>query len=203
MKGSAADKICDAMLELLQEKTLDRISVKELTALAGVNRSTYSYHFYDKEDVVEAIISRFNMGMGNIFFKSFARGGDVHSEFREARKAVLQYFYDNRSDVAVLWGAGYGMQFMTSFTLALEEFYHQLEFGTEKEGEPVTLSDGALYDLKIKQAVYEFLADVEYWHGYGYSIPIDDVIDRSTQAADMVIHSVRFKSRMRKERNRE
>ena len=43
--------IVHALLLLLEEKELDAISVTEIVARAGVNRSTYYRHFSSKADV--------------------------------------------------------------------------------------------------------------------------------------------------------
>ena len=44
--------IVQSLLLLLQEKTLDEISVKDIVEKAGVNRSTYYRYFTVKQDVV-------------------------------------------------------------------------------------------------------------------------------------------------------
>lgn len=46
------DCITQSLLLLLQEKTLDEISVKEIVEKAGVNRSTYYRNFRTKQDVI-------------------------------------------------------------------------------------------------------------------------------------------------------
>lgn len=44
--------IVESLLLLLQDKSIDEISVKEIVEKAGVNRSTYYRHFSTKQDVV-------------------------------------------------------------------------------------------------------------------------------------------------------
>lgn len=44
--------IMESLLLLLQEKSLEEISVKEIVEKAGVNRSTYYRHFESKLDVI-------------------------------------------------------------------------------------------------------------------------------------------------------
>lgn len=45
--------LSDALIELLQEKRLDRITIAELTERAGVNRQTFYYHFSDIFDLLK------------------------------------------------------------------------------------------------------------------------------------------------------
>ena len=44
--------MADALIKLLEEKTLDQITVPEITDLAGVGRATYFRHFSKKEDLI-------------------------------------------------------------------------------------------------------------------------------------------------------
>ena len=196
MKGTAVDKICDAMLTLLDEKPLSEISVKELTAEADVNRSSYSYHFYAKEDVLDAIYRRFNTGLGTIFFRSFSVGSEPEEIMFELRKLVFTYWYERRDEVRILRKAGYGAQFVQRFSLALEEMFHQLVFEMDDwEGNTREMGDGDLYDMFIKRTVYGILADLDFWAGYGYRIPVEELASLSCSADGLRMRNVRFKDR--------
>lgn len=46
------EKIADALLELMQQKPYDKITVEEMTRQAGVGRVTYFRHFASKEEVL-------------------------------------------------------------------------------------------------------------------------------------------------------
>lgn len=45
MRKNAKEEIVQALQMLMQKKELDKITVKELIEKAGINRSTYYYHF--------------------------------------------------------------------------------------------------------------------------------------------------------------
>jgi AcrR family transcriptional regulator len=53
----------DAFLELCMEKKIDRISIKELTSRAGVNRSTFYAHFQDIYDLKDQVVHDFAAAM--------------------------------------------------------------------------------------------------------------------------------------------
>ena len=198
MKGTAVDKICDAMISLLDEKPLEKISVKELTAAAEVNRSSYSYHFYAKEDVLEAIFRRFNTGLGTIFFKSFRAGASPEQIMTGLKSLIYDYWYRRREEIRILKKAGFEARFTARFTLTLEEMFHQLVFTfTDRNGNSTELREGDLYDLRIKHFVFGLVADLEYWENYGYRIPVDELASISTSAGDMLLAGVRFKNRRR------
>ncbi len=44
--------------KLLEKKTLDKITVKDITDDCGVNRQTFYYHFHDVYDLVEWILQK-------------------------------------------------------------------------------------------------------------------------------------------------
>ncbi|MDD7389116.1 MAG: TetR/AcrR family transcriptional regulator [Lachnospiraceae bacterium] len=44
--------IADALIQLMKEKPLESITITEITALAGVGRSTYYRNFTSKEDIL-------------------------------------------------------------------------------------------------------------------------------------------------------
>ena len=53
----------NAFLELCGEKKIDKISVKELTARAGINRSTFYAHYQDIYDLKEQVLTDFRATM--------------------------------------------------------------------------------------------------------------------------------------------
>lgn len=59
MADSALTKrvLADALKELMQKTPLNKISVGDITALCGINRQTFYYHFKDKYDLVGWIYS--------------------------------------------------------------------------------------------------------------------------------------------------
>jgi AcrR family transcriptional regulator len=51
----AASRMLQAAADLFVEKGIDKVSVRELTARAGVNLAAVSYHFGSKEGLAEAV----------------------------------------------------------------------------------------------------------------------------------------------------
>lgn len=45
-----------AFIELLREKPLSKITIKELTDRCGINRNTFYYHYKDISDLVESLM---------------------------------------------------------------------------------------------------------------------------------------------------
>ena len=50
---NAKHDLAEALCQLLETKTLEKITVKDIVARCGVNRQTFYYHFQDIYDLVE------------------------------------------------------------------------------------------------------------------------------------------------------
>lgn len=53
MKNQMKDLIADAFLALARQKSIDKITVKDLVDHCGISRQTFYYHFQDIFDVIE------------------------------------------------------------------------------------------------------------------------------------------------------
>ena len=58
MSGFTKEIIIKTLFELLNEKPLAKITVKDIVESCGVNRNTFYYHFRDISDVVECALLR-------------------------------------------------------------------------------------------------------------------------------------------------
>lgn len=50
-------EILSALTELLEQKSIDEITVREITDLAGINRGTFYLHYVDKYDLMEKSVT--------------------------------------------------------------------------------------------------------------------------------------------------
>ena len=70
MSGFTKEIIAKTFTELLDEKPMSKITVKDIVERCGVNRNTFYYHFKDIPDVVEFILKKKNnYGKNNKFRK--------------------------------------------------------------------------------------------------------------------------------------
>ena len=58
MSGFTKEIIAKTFTELLDEKSMSKITVKDIVERCGVNRNTFYYHFKDIPDVVEFILKK-------------------------------------------------------------------------------------------------------------------------------------------------
>ena len=85
--SSLSGCIVQSLLLLLQDKTIDEISVKEIVEKAGVNRSTYYRHFSTKQDVVR----HFYQLRLDEYLSSVSRSISARAYFTGMFESFLQY----------------------------------------------------------------------------------------------------------------
>jgi AcrR family transcriptional regulator len=79
-----------AMIELLLEKRYDAMTVQDLLDRAGIGRSTFYAHYFDKEDVLTSVVEQ----MLEMFRQQFAqRDGGQHIV---PSLELFQHAYQNR-----------------------------------------------------------------------------------------------------------
>ncbi len=93
--------IADAILKLMREKPLEKITVDEISKLAGVGRATYFRHFKSKE---EAIIFK-----RKLLWRRYCdeHGITVRNKFYIGNaRAFFGFVYQNREDTILLYSVG-------------------------------------------------------------------------------------------------
>ncbi len=85
-----------SLKKLLEKKTLDKITVKDITDACGVNRQTFYYHFHDVYDLVEWIL----MEEAEKFRSQYEREEDLKvlvskltERLTENRSFIINTFY--------------------------------------------------------------------------------------------------------------
>ena len=78
------DALGDALVELMQEKPFDSITVQDVLDRADVGRSTFYSHFSDKDDLL--------MSDAEDFFESLAMALSVHGDKSERVFPVKEFF---------------------------------------------------------------------------------------------------------------
>lgn len=137
--------MADALVKLMQEKPLERISVNEITSLAGVGRSTWFRNFSTKNEALTFKIVQL-----------WKRWGEEHGMEKGARYTVenvadfFRFTYENRRILLTL----YESKLQTAI---YDAFYHimmpQFDAGAEAVYESRFLSYGlfGLLDEWIKR----------------------------------------------------
>ncbi len=172
-----SEKLRRAFITLLEVKPIKEISVKELVAEAGVNRSTYNYHYYAIEDVLEDVIVDFTRGLRESFTLSSSYGHTSKLKGFEVEHAVIEYFESRKKTITTLYKAGYWLMFMDRVEREFENIFrgYSMLFITDK-GEKEEMSEGLSYELRIKEFCYSIIADLQFWMEYKAIISLEEVM---------------------------
>ncbi len=91
-----------AMVELLKEKPIERITVRELADMADINRATFYLHYKDVYDLLEqmeqAAISEMQEFLTSDAIKDFSSNGYPMVE------QIFSYLYEHQERFSVLFG---------------------------------------------------------------------------------------------------
>ena len=85
MKEFTKAAIADTFMELLQEHTIDHITVKDLAEKCGINRQTFYYHFADIYDLMEWTLD-------NELKKFMERYAKTETDWQEQLKKLFGFF---------------------------------------------------------------------------------------------------------------
>jgi AcrR family transcriptional regulator len=107
------DSLGDALVELIQEKTFDDITVQEVLDRAGVGRSTFYAHYRDKQDLFLSDVEDFMAMMAslltrhNVDVKRVAPVAELFGHISEARDFYAALVSSGKVNDVLELGRGY------------------------------------------------------------------------------------------------
>lgn len=87
--------IIGAMLELLEQRRLDKITVKDIADTCGINRNTFYYHFEDTRAVVKTILRNETERIFSEYTEpdSWQDGFIAAAQFALSNKKIILHLY--------------------------------------------------------------------------------------------------------------
>lgn len=114
---STKRRLREGLLALMQEKPVGSITVKELTALADMNRGTFYTHYSDVFDLLSSVEDE--------FFKNFSDRINVpvttQEEFYIYMVNVFSFLGENKRFCVALMGTNGDMQFIERVRVLVDE----------------------------------------------------------------------------------
>ena len=115
-----------ALLALLKEKPLDKITIRELCAKAGVNRTTFYNHYETVEDILRELVQQYALTLSTLF-------DSPNHTFLAVITQVLELMENNRTQILPLMQALPGA-YLSESILALPQVDKQLTQTLESRG---------------------------------------------------------------------
>lgn len=123
----------DSLLDLLGNKSVEEISVKELCEHAGINRSTFYAHYGCVRDVITEIGREITEKVRDICRRE---GTDP----KTALKHICEYLYLMKSTELILFRNHTDTELSYAFESLSAEFYHTGKYDIKPQDEKLTLS---------------------------------------------------------------
>lgn len=100
MNTETEEKILNAALKLLEEKNLDKISVKDICDECEINRNTFYYHYTDIYAVLDALLEN-----ASTLMKKEGEGSDMLTDYEKRvafistnKKAVMHVYQSKQRE---------------------------------------------------------------------------------------------------------
>ena len=111
------DYISQALLHLMQKKAYSQITIQEITAEAGVNRSTYYRNFTSKETIIQYIF-------GEIIDKFDAYAGEpLELSLPSCLPEMFHHFYKYQKTFLIIHKAGLSHLLLNAFNDYFKKVY--------------------------------------------------------------------------------
>lgn len=179
MKVSAKGKICDALCNLASDRPVDKISISDLILEAGVNRSTFYYHFDSPQAVLDYMIQDFcqrYLQLLSMPSGQTAQNLDSGSQM-QLEQDVCTYVFSVRHYIYFFLSEHNYLTFKRGF---LTHFYKYCKnhrvVQILPEGEIYPLKQGIVYDYYLRILAAQLLGILEYWAERDFSEGPDDFI---------------------------
>lgn len=124
-------RLREGLLQLMEARPINEISVKELTELADVNRGTFYFHYTDIYDMLRH--------MEDEFFENF-RATMARTVQRESALsylvAIFAFLGENREFCKIMLGPNGDMQFVEKVKALVDERCAHIWRASEPEADP-------------------------------------------------------------------
>jgi AcrR family transcriptional regulator len=174
--------IRDSLIELMKQRPITDISIKEICALADVSRPTFYAHYRDQYDVLKNIEDEIFAYFENVVFVISANSEKKISKRRITLliETVLQYIENDSNSVKVLLSEngdiGFQRKFFHRFITHLQ---HVIKHYSEKT------SDEKIIECYSVFVVHGIIALVHHWVKSGMNIPKNELAKMLVELIDV------------------
>ncbi len=161
--------LMDAFWKLYQAKPIERISVREITDIAGYNRGTFYLYFKDVHDVLEQIendileiIEEKTTYYSGIFFNDFSR-----NDLAEVTAAAMEIFESCDYRPLILLSDKGDPRFEEEIK---KRMYAHLEAGVDN----LLAADNITKEYTIQFVISGVIGIIRKWYADGMVIPVEE-----------------------------
>lgn len=185
---SAEEKIKDALVCLLREKPFHKITITDIIKKAEINRSTYYYHYYELEEVLNEVI---DVAIDELARKMEAsiQNPEVYNMDEKTLPSTLvlfEHIYNYREYYASLLHSDVSNRFSKKFVEAVKHFNRNLEVTFENPAD-VEID----YDMYANFYAYAAFGQVQYWLESEFKQTPEDMAEQLTHFLFLKLKSIK------------
>lgn len=165
---SAEKKIKTAFIDVLQHKPFHKITVTDIVKAAHINRSTYYYHYYEIDEVLDDVIKK---AIEDLVVKMIDSIRDkstytIDNNALPSTTVMFEHIYTYRKYYETLLKSDVSHRFSRQFVTAITQFNLKLDISFNSTDE--VLIDRQMYANFYAHATF---GQVQFWidHHFEYS----------------------------------
>lgn len=173
-KEKTRQKIMKCFWDLFHQKSVDKITVSELTALAQINRSTFYSHFKDVYDVLDQIEEQYLPSAAKFFTKchNIADKEEIYQNF-------LNIFDKNYENFSFLLSDRGDPNFANKLKNCTRPVF--------KKSIPEVYQQNKCFDLTIEFVLSSMISVITYWANHTSEITSKELMDH---LHELYVHGV-------------
>lgn len=159
MASSTKEALAASLKQMMKMKPIEKITVKDLVELCGVNRQTFYYHFDDVYDLLEWV---FEQDANRVLPKEV-----VYSHWREDVVIFFEYLYENSTFALNVYNSNSRLYMLRYLKGRLQSCIYSFA---------IIVSEGRNIDRQDFDFVVEFYANgiiglIAQWLDMGMQLP--------------------------------
>ena len=175
---SAEIKIRDALVTLLTKKPFHKITITDITKVAEINRSTYYYHYYEIEEVLDKIIQVSVEDLIEIMLLSLESQHTftIDQDILPSTRAMFKHIDKHKKYYTALINSDVSNRFSQAFITSIYEFNSKLSVTFEDNIEHIEINEDILNNLYAHAA----FGQVKYWIDHNFEQSSDYMAKQMT-----------------------
>ncbi|QYR22429.1 TetR/AcrR family transcriptional regulator [Paenibacillus sp. sptzw28] len=174
----------EALMNLIEEKGIEGITVRDLTEQAGLNRGTFYLHYRDIADLLEQSKTEMLHGLLKIHDKLNPKTG-IDDNFEKKKEAMalamFEYFADNHRFFELMLGP----KGDPSYIDQMKKFLKKIHYENHLRIQPNDANLLVPRDYLIAHAISSTLGIIQHWFESGMNLTPKEMVTLVKRLAEL------------------
>lgn len=160
--------IKSTFIDLLSTKSLDKITVSEISQKSDISRGTFYIHYTDVYDLYEVTVKEALEDLSALFDELYPRDGNNTSDFSMLANALIKYVLDNMALLSIFTKDGTDTKILAKINNIIIDKFLQLE-----KCDPTNLN----YRTIVSFFGYGLIGTIISWLNSSVTISIEELVN--------------------------